>query len=274
VHKPRSTVGAHLRSTTDLAAIDEPEALQRHLIESSYEHAEFNCFDAVVAFRHAHRIERDDAHLTALLLCTDRRWRRTTKPLIKAIVAAAILSDDALDTLAGWFLAGEDLWIHVPASMVDGRSAGSQSTIPLWREVAPPLVGWAAGHTARRGGASAAEILLASLDDRSGAYGAAVLKGLIEVLDALPEVFVQRILDRALSWPEAATRIAAIRHLHAHGHVDRAIRLARADAAGSIRRLGDRLDGQLPPGSDLDTSPAGVSGRPAGSMTHPTLFPL
>lgn len=273
-----AVAAVRLRSMAELAAVDDPEALQRHLLGSSYEHAELNAFDAVVAFQRAHRAERDGANLTAVLLCTDPRWRRTTKPLIRAIVDTGILSNEALDELAGWFLAGEEVWVHVPVPVIDEHHVGRHGeSVPLWRQVRPPLVGWAAAHAVHRDGARAVEVLLADLDHRTAAHGGAVLKGMIEVLDAVPGVVGERVLHRALSWPEAATRTAAIRHLHAHGHVDRAIRLARADNARMVRKLGDRLQGQLALSRDQGASPVadpavGPTDSHAPPATPLTLF--
>lgn len=280
-----STRAARLHSTAELAVAEDPGALLRHLLGSSHEHAEFNSFDAVAAFKRVHRTDRDDAHRTAVLLCTDPRWRRTTKALIAAIVDSGIVSDDALDDLAGWFLADEELWIHVPVTLLDPEAVETaDATVPLWRRVAPPLVGWAAAHATRRDGQRAAESLLAGLNDRTTAHAGAVLNGLIGVLDVLPGGVAGRILDRALSWPVAGTRTVAIRHLHAHGDAGRAIRLARADPARSIRRLAERLQRQLrlrggpEPGPTEGRRPAedtvaDAADPPSTAATQPGLFP-
>lgn len=266
-----------MRSMMELMEVQDPKALLRHLVRSSYEHAEFNCFDAVVAFQSVHRQDPDGAILTAALLCTDPRWRRTTKPLITAIVSSGILDEEGLDELADIFLTGEQLFIEVPVSLLGPVVAGRKgAAVPLWRRVAPPLMGWAAAHVARRDGQATVEVLLAGLDDRRPGHAAAVLTGLIGVLDALPAAVGPQILDLALSWPVVGTRTAAIRHLHARGDTDRAICLASADPAQAVRRLGAKLQEQLhlrdgqhsPPETD---DPPATSGSPT-STAQPRLF--
>lgn len=64
-------------------------------------------------FRSFHLEDPTDAATTALLLCTDYRWRKATHHLIHELDKSGLLDEHALDLLATWFLA-TDLDVKVP----------------------------------------------------------------------------------------------------------------------------------------------------------------
>lgn len=121
--------------------------------------------EAAELFVLQHRENPAGAVDTAVLLCTEWRWRRCTAKLIADICAADILDDDALDALADRLLWADRPSVRHPLSWlglewmsidpasgdVVGRGVDRDLLVDHQRSPAePPLLRWAAGHLLRR----------------------------------------------------------------------------------------------------------------------------
>ena len=107
----------------DLGALwlaESPEELWRALVLSGGLGASSNHWDAGLLFRHHHGDGQPGALETALLLCTDLRWRRATAGLIAEIAGSGVLDGSELAVLAESFLNEAVIW-EAPASW-DGGS--------------------------------------------------------------------------------------------------------------------------------------------------------
>src|SRR2546427_7857885 len=155
----------------DLGALwlaESPEELWRALVLGGGLGASSNHWDAGLLFRHHHGDGQPGALDTALLLCTDLRWRRATAGLIAEIAGSGLLNQDELAVLAESFLNEAVVW-EAPEAWTEGgcieivlcESADDDddggpgqeesSPGPLWvrRAVQPPLRRGAAAELLR-----------------------------------------------------------------------------------------------------------------------------
>lgn len=99
---------------------------------------------AVDAFRRVHRGGESGAFDSALLLCTDWRWRRVSAPVLAGILESGLLDDDGQDRLADTLLWQERVRYRHPfggsapassntSSTHQKRAGGSASTPTLSR---------------------------------------------------------------------------------------------------------------------------------------------
>jgi hypothetical protein len=188
-----------------------------------------DAFEPVSLFRHHHQSERRAAATSALLLVTDRRWRSATGRVMNAIAATDLIDEEDLDLLARSFLAADrcvywrapEEWFEDEIEIIledlsDSESAGPDtastptdgSPTMIAREIRPPLRRWAAAHLVRRDPSIWASVLQAGsgLDTRSGA---AVMLGLLDAIDSLPEPAQSVLRRRAVDWPHRDVRAAA-----------------------------------------------------------------
>lgn len=214
---------------------------------------------AVEAFRRLHRGGEVGAFDSALLLCTDWRWRRVSTQVIAGIVDSGILDDDDQDRLADTLLWQERVdyrhpvgWIATSYVEYDLNSAGPGRTIRVdpnsptmaSRTVWPPLRTWAAGRVLGRRRAPVGDVLehARSLPARDAA---AVVTGAVRVADTLDEDQARTVLKAALAWRHRTPRQAALEQLLASGDDELVQALADNDPDASIRRwASERLRNQ------------------------------
>lgn len=221
------------------------------LIGSSTRHQE-----AVELFVLHHRVNPVGAVDTAVLLCTEWRWRRCTAKLIAGICATGILDDDALDALADRLLWADRPSVRHPLSWlglewmsidlatgdVVGRRVDRDRLVDNQRSPAgPPLLRWAAGHLLLRGRTTIDRLRrrAAALDTRRGP---AALAGALDAADSLTQRDLRTAIKIGLASGRAAVRKVALQVMA--DRVDRAeaVRLARIDPDASIRRWAPTLE--------------------------------
>jgi hypothetical protein len=182
-----------------------------------------------------------DAVITALLLCTCRRWKHCTGPLIKDVVAEGVLSDDDLDGLALLLLSGD---------IIQFGTRTGPSTVPL--QVRPPLHRWAAGHLLRQRPEQVSSLLDEAIPAPANMAGA-IVNGLLDSIDVLPPEKAAALHVVALEWPLGTVRRHALEILASVGDVDEAARRAAADPDATVRRWKPR-------------PPASSTGGPSGGQ--------
>jgi hypothetical protein len=205
---------------------------------------------AVDAFRRVHRGGESGAFDSALLLCTDWRWRRVSAQVIAGIVESGILDDDDQDRLADtllwqkrvryrhpiWWIGTSFVEYHLGAPKAGRRILVDPDTLSTAdRCVWPPLRTWAAGHVLCRSRAAADDVLqhARSLPARDGA---AVVTGAVRVADDLDDDQARTVLNAALDWGHKAPRKAALERLLACGDDELVQALASDDPDASIRQ--------------------------------------
>ncbi len=205
---------------------------------------------AVDAFRRVHRGGASGAFDSALLLCTDWRWRRVSAQVLAGIAESGILDDDDQDRLADtllwqervhyrhpiWWIGTSFVEYHLGAPQAGRRIRLDPDTLATAdRSVWPPLRTWAAGHVLRRSRAAADDVLqhARSLPARDAA---AVVTGAVRVADALDDDQARTVLTAALDWGHKAPRKAALERLLACGDDELVQALAADDPDASIRQ--------------------------------------
>jgi hypothetical protein len=202
----------------------------------------------------------DGAVDTALLLCTDWRWRRTSATVLAGILAVDALGDGEQDELARRLLWPDRVhYVHptgwlgttfVEIELGDGRPGRElrtqqvhvDPTIPMEtpRNVWPPLRRWAASRVlvSRLAEPHAVIEHARSLPARDGA---AVITGAVEAADHLPAQQAHAVVDTALVWGHKSARKAALERLYTWGEAERVRAAAAADPDASLRRWGANL---------------------------------
>lgn len=230
-----------------------PDELWRWLVLHPHLRAFPNPTDAVAAWRRLHRGRPDGAVQTAGLLCTDRRWRRVTAPLVAAVEQSGLLADVELDELANGFLWLDryrwpvpEAWIRDRTVTIDGPVLLPGTPLHLERPIPPPLRRWAAARVARRHPSRSHDILnrAGELDARAGD---AVLTGLLDAADRYPDDVRDALIDLGRSWPGPSARLRALQLLAARDGAQAAARRAAGDPNGRIRGWAASLDRQPPP---------------------------
>ncbi len=214
---------------------------------------------AVNAFRRLHSGGEPGAFDSALLLCTDWRWRGVSAKVISGIVDSGVLDDGDQDRLSDTLLWQEQVhyrhpfwWLGTTLVEYDLDSRGPGRTVHIdpdtpttaHRSVWPPLRTWAAGRVLGRHRASPGDVLehARSLPARDAA---AVVTGAVRAADDLDEDQSRTVLDAALAWGHRAPRKTALEKLLVRGEDERVRTLAGNDPDASIRRwaseqLGDK----------------------------------
>jgi hypothetical protein len=204
---------------------------------------------AVDAFHRLHRGGEPGAFDSALLLCTDWRWRSVSAKVIASIAGSGLLGDDDQDRLAAQLLWQQQVRYQHPlwwtgntfiefelGSPAPGRTIRLDPDTPATahRSVWPPLRAWAAGRVLARDRASAGDVLdhARSLPAHDAA---AVVTGAVRVVDDLDPDQARTVLNAALAWGYKAPRKAALERLLADGEDDRVRRLTQNDSDASIR---------------------------------------
>ncbi|MGH3432215.1 MAG: hypothetical protein ACRDQB_05195 [Thermocrispum sp.] len=225
---------------------------------------------AVDAFRRLHDAGQPEPVDSALLLCTDWRWRRTSARVLAGVVGTGILDDGGLDRLAeellwsdmvryvhplGWI---GSTFIEFDLGAPQQRRAPRQrkvhvdpsTPVTTERHVWPPLRSWAAERVLVRNRAAPADVL-ARAHALPARDGAAVVTGAVHAADELDPEQARMVVDVALRWGHKAPRKAALERLTAWGEADRAQALAAGDPDAAIRAWGRKLDTEIATQSSL-----------------------
>ena len=163
-----------------------------------------------------------------MLLVTDRRWRTATGRLIGRIAESGLVPAEHLDLLAQTFLAaGRCVYWEVPAEWFDGpeiviegadtepdepdevsATEASDGPVVAAREIRPPLRRWAAERLVRADPAMWGA-MVARARELDSKNGPAVLRGVLDAIDTLPEPARKLILTLCADWPQHGVRRAA-----------------------------------------------------------------
>jgi len=232
-----------------------------------------------------HENEPHTSTVTATLLLTDTRWRKGVGRLVGHIAGSGMIEAADLDILARTFVAaGDHVYWEVPESWFGNESAiiyidaaadgpddidvvPDDKGLVVARRVHPPLRRWAAAHLVARD-PSEWGLLFANARDRLGAHGAAILRGLLDGLDHVPDDARRTIIDAGIEWPQPGVRKHALERLADLGDRQLAHDRALRDAGARIREWAPAL---------LETEPA-APGEPADpgdeTITPPAQSPL
>jgi hypothetical protein len=243
----------------DVVDVPDAQALWRLLVTVTHTR-EVAPTVAIDTFRRLHGAGQPGPFDSALLLCTDWRWRRTSARVLAGIVAAGLLDETDLDRLAEELLWSDKVryghplgWIGSTFIEFDlGVPGGRRALRPrkvhvdpntpatAERHVWPPLRKWAAERVLTRSLAAPTDVL-----DRARALapqdGAAVVTGAVYAADELNPEQAREVVDVALRWGQKAPRKAALERLAARSEFDRAQAVAADDPDASIRAWGRKL---------------------------------
>ncbi|MCC5952704.1 MAG: hypothetical protein JJU45_11475 [Acidimicrobiia bacterium] len=269
-----------------------------HSIRSSWDHRE-----PYRLFRGFHREDPTDAATTALLLCTDHRWRKATHHLIHELDESGLLDDHALDQLAEWFLAAgvhvkvpRRLFAGAPVAFTPSGSGDATVTVDpprregvpsrsgrrreadlvsIPRSVWPPLRRWAAARQLRSAEASWRD-LVAIADELPSRDAAMIVAGVMDAADTIPDGERTTAVEVGLTSSSGIVRLAALPALAAIEGIDAARRRAAADPAEKVRAWATKAPRPRPfsvgehPESDADQLPGDARQPPPGDQ--PSLF--
>lgn len=203
-------------------------------------------------FGRFHRDDPSDATITALLVCTDTRWRNGATRLIRQLADSGMLDDTALDDLAGSFLEP-----HVTVAAISEPASGQSvvadahessaandrsSTDPaiadhlvVQRLVWPPLRRWAAARQVLRDPARWRDLLELARSSPSR-DAAAIAAGVMDAADLIPQSDRAETLEQGLEWGSGTVRLAALPGFgRLHGD-EAARRRARQDSSAKVRK--------------------------------------
>lgn len=194
----------------------------------------FDHWRGVALFKQFHGHGEPEAPLTALLVCTDRRWRSCTHRLVRGIEDTGILPGDQLDELARRFIERDAIEVVVRAS---GRGRTRAHTVT--RSVLPPLRRWAAARLVRCTH-SAREYIDRAIE-LDPAHGAAVVAGVLDALEALDDESAASAIEIGLAWPRSSARLVALELLAGRAGIAEAVRRAANDPDAKVRQWGAKL---------------------------------
>lgn len=240
-------------ASIEISDISDPLSLWRRLVSGAIGGSVLPAV-AVDVFRRLHGGGEPGAFDSALLLCTDWRWRGGSAKVISGIVESGILDDGDQDRLADVLLWQEQVhyrhpiwWIGTTFVEYDLESPGPGRTVRVDpntlatanRSVWPPLRTWAAARLLSRHHASASDVLewARSLPARDAA---AVVTGAVRVVDTLDDDQARTVVDAALTWGHKQPRKAALEWLLLDGEDGLVHKLAGNDPDTSIRRWADK----------------------------------
>lgn len=259
-----------LRELLDLGSAPTADALHRVLVLSRPVRHSTDTMEPLWLLRRVAEAEPEEAFTTAFLLLTDPRWLKGLSQLVRRIEDSGCVGEDDLDELAESFLAAErvlywvvpDGWFgdeeiivgdfdEAPVGDVNGEAVDADEPVDedgacVAREVHPPLRRWAAARLVARGLAEAETLM-----ERTGAVdaraGAAIMAGLLDVIDRVDAATRDRLVDEAVRWPDHGVRRAGIELVAARYGAIAAHDLAARDPNARIRDwapslLAERID--------------------------------
>ncbi len=216
-------------------------------------------------FTQVHERSPEGAATTAMLLVTDPRWVPASQPLMRAVSASGILSDEDLDLLAQAFVAAgprvywecPNDWFGGPAILIalddEPRGIDGDEEIAhgaeideeddartlVTRAVPPGARRWAADRLVRRAPSTWVQ-LRARATSLGGPGGGAVLRGVLDAIDVLPIAAARLLRDEALQSSRGDVRLAAMQLL-ADEDLDAARDRAAFDPSQKVRQWGSGL---------------------------------
>ena len=240
-------------SAVDVADVQDAPRLWRLLVTEAGA-SDLAPAVAVEAFQRLHGTGEPRPVDSALLLCTDWRWRRTSARVLAGVLDTGILDEAEQDRLAQQFLWQDKVpyvhplgWIgstfvEIELDASSRRRPRRQHEVRLdpstpvtaERHVWPPLRSWSAARALVRRQAEPKDVLARArgLPPRDGA---AVVTGAVHAAGELNPDQASMIMDVALRWGHKTPRKTALNHLAACGAADRARALAADDPDASIR---------------------------------------
>lgn len=269
----------------DLWKAETAEDLHRVLTLHQPFRSSADWFEPYSLLRRHHKREPHTSTITATLLLTDMRWRKGVGRLVQRIADSGMIEDADLDLLARTFVAaGDHVYWEVPESwfgaesiaisieheadvanstdeIVDEESVEDERVV-VARRVHPPLRRWAVAHLMARDPNTWRAVLI-NARDRSGTDGTAMMEGLFDGLDHVPDAAHGVIIDVGLAWPRANVRKKALERFADLGHRQLAHELALCDPSARIRERAPTLieakptvlDAAVDPGLKTVTDP-------------------
>ena len=178
--------------------------------------------EAFILFRRFHANEPEGAAITALLLCTDHRWRKAAHHLIHRLADSDLLAPEDLNLLTVSF-------VHHEVT-VTTNSHGD-----VRRSVWPPLRRWAAAQTVTNDGTAWQPLLDRARTEPSG-HGAALAAGVMDAAAAIPPDERTRAIEDGLNWGSGIVRLAALPALANLAGEHAALQHAQNDPNDKVRR--------------------------------------
>jgi hypothetical protein len=231
----------------ELSAAEDSDELCRLLIRPAGGRSSTRHREAVDLLRGVSGPGEFPASLTALLLCTCRRWDRVTAKLVAPIEDSGLLTGAELDELAE-SLVSDEVVVVFPARWISERwedadpADGSIRTITVPEEAVarderrpePPLRRWAASRTLRRD-PGWLDDLLQSASILPPLHRDALLHGLLDAADHLEPERRRDLVSRGLHSGIARVRRAALDRLCKLDGPEAALRRARSDTDRTVR---------------------------------------
>jgi hypothetical protein len=271
------------------------DELQRILVLHQPIRATADAHEPLALLEKHHETEPATSFVTALLLLTDRRWRKGVSQFVRRIADSGILDAEQLELLARTFLVADDAlywkvpdeWFDGPAIVIELDQTWSDDDpgddpdeeiddveeddgpVVVRRDVVPPLRRWAAAHLVSEN-PEGWPALLARAKELDARSGSAILAGVLDRRDVLPPATQRLLVDEGLTSSNKAVRRLALGFIAEHDGADAAHRLARDDTNAQIRAWGESL---LTPSSAPNASePPRDAARGADVDDPPTLF--
>ena len=253
----------HFQEFADLWTAETAEDLHWVLALQQPFRSSADRFEPYSLLRKHHKSEPHTSTVTAILLLTDMRWRKGVGKLVNRIAESEMIDADDLDQLATTFItAGDYVYWEVPESwfgdesivisiecetdgandadvMVDEESVEDEKVV-VARRVHPPLRRWAVAHLVVRD-PSTWRALLTNACDRSGTDGTAMMGGLFDGIDSLPDAARLAIINQGIDWPRANVRKRALGRFADLGHRQLAHDLALCDPSARNREWAPTL---------------------------------
>lgn len=256
-------------------------------------------------FRRFHIDDPTDAATTALLLCTDYRWRKATHHLVHELADSGLLDEHALDQLAEWLVVADlEVWVprhlfaKVPVGFSNSRTHDATLTVELplpeqapgrsgrrpgadlvrvSRSVWPPLRRWAATRHVRSDPTRWRDLIdtATGLPSRDAAM---ILAGVMDAADTIPEVDRAAAIEVALTSGSGIVRLAALPAFATLRGPEAATARAANDPSEKVRAWATKSPAptRLPPGQPPDPDgrhePADTERPHPGNGDQPTLF--
>ncbi|MEA2010240.1 MAG: hypothetical protein U9N78_06010 [Actinomycetota bacterium] len=251
-----------LAEFADLWSAETADDLHRVLALQQPFRSSADWFEPYSLLARHHKSEPHTSTVTATLLLTDMRWRKGVSRLVRGIAESGIIDAADLDILARTFVgAGDHIYWEVPESWfgnewieiyLDGGTATANDTddgddevldnqrMVVARRVHPPLRRWAVAHLVTRDPSEWGPLLV-NARDRSSRDGAAMVRGLLDGLDFLPDATRRAIVDVGVDWPQVGVRKHALEWLADLGDRQLAHDRALEDTSERIREWAPAL---------------------------------